>query len=445
MLSDGILSRFDMYAGRIRVLSEGYLLPEVRLTAFASMCLTRHRCPLLPGLREIRIFDIFEHEWTIFLSLCSTKLKIVDLGNENGDSDEGRHVIGTFLHSLGRNGSHGLEKLRYFTLRDNYVDVITKFRMLQDVELSFSGASGQLLVESFSKLSVLDHLSRLCVDWDVDPMHHSFIFPLLPPHSVNFLSLHSIEISVPTHIALLLVQCLRANTLEHIQIDCLSSPLHQTTTSGRVVDECGLVSPGLQEVSLHFYATQPNSQATFGAVLRLTRRFRLRTLKFTCSGLEIDNISIHQACFSRYFSHLEILDLGSDRRVPHNSLTFHVLRLFATHCPLLKDLTLTLTVEDQHLPSLIKETENEHPLSHCLKRLSISFVDRAETTQFVANAESIPIVSQYLDTLFPSLDLIRGYSHYPTFIKAVHRTLKGLQRRSIVDSRRSVGPLVIKI
>ena len=434
-----------MYAGRVRVLSGDYLLPEVHLTRFASTYLTSFRYPLLPGLREIRIFKFFEYEWTILLSLCSTKLKLVDLHSEN--ENESECILGAFLHSLGCNKSHGLEKLTLATLRDSYVDSITKFHMLQDVQLWLSAASGQPLVEGFSKLSALNHLSRLHVSWEDDSKHHSLVSPLLPPHSVNFQSLHSIEIGVPTYIALVLVQCLRADTLKCIQVECISSSLRQPTSFRQIVDECGLVAPGLQEVDLGFRGNQAAGRETFDAVLNLTRRFRLRKLIFKSSWLEFDDAHIVRACLSHCFSHLEVLHLSSFQYGLDSSQTFQVLRSLATHCPLLNSLIMSLTVEKQHLPLLKREMENEHYLSHRLKSLNIYIQDKPKTTEFFANAESIPVLSLYLDSLFPSLDrcCIRGCSKFGAIEAGIRLILKGLQRRSAVDSRRLVGSQVTNL
>ena len=446
------MSRFDIYARRVRVLSGDYLLPGVHLTPFASAYLATLRRPLLPGLQKIRINRLYEDQREIILLLYSAKLKIVKLYIRDEGGDKDGHMMGTFLQSLracAGDETHGLKKLCITpTAHRTHVDFIAKFDMLQDVNLGFGDrTTGEQLVEGFSKISALNRMSRLRVNWEADSGHHSLISPLLPPHSVNFISLHSIKIMAPTYIALLLVQCLRADTLKSIQIDCLLSPVNQPTAPRRLVKECGLVAPGLKEVGLQFHTDQPADQATFDAVLDLTQHFHLRTLKLKWAGPEIDDDNINRACLSRCFSHLEVLHLATCRPVPHTTLAFQILRSLATYCPFLKDLNLTLAVEEQHLLLLMKEIENEYSLSHGLKRLAIRLEDKPETATFLANGESIPVVSLYLDSLFPSLDHCLIYGPCPSHVleKGIRLILKGLQRRSIVDSRRLVGSQVTSL
>ena len=426
-----------MYARRVRILSGDCLLPEVHPSPFACTYLSSFRRPLVPGLREICLSDLYEHEWTTLLLLCSTTIKIVSLSDEEGDED-GR-LIGGFLHSLGCNESHGLERLHILTARHNHLDCMTKFHMLQDIELSFSGeTTGALLIEGFSKLSALNRLSRLLVKWEIEYEHHPLVSPLPPPHSVNFCSLRSIDITAPSYTALLLVQCLRVDTLRRIRIRCLPSRLHQPTTFRQVVRECGSVAPSLEEVDLDFYVRQPIGQETFDGVLDLTRRFRLQKLKFAWNGFEIDNAYIHTACLSCCFSHLEVLDLVS--LGASYSPTLQVLRSLAIHCPVLKGLHMKFTVEKEHLPLLVKEMENEDPLSHGLKCLTIRLRNQPETAEIFAN-KSILIISQYLDSLFPSLDLLHTFGRFQnfTFVEGIRQTLKVLQHRPAMDSRRLVG------
>ena len=426
-----------MYAGRVRSFSGDSLLPEAHLTSFASTYLSSLRRPLAPGLQELHIWELEEHEWTTLLSVCSTTLKFVHLSGD--DKDEGGRMIGGFLHSLECDGSHSLEGLSIHGAHHNHVDLITKFHMLQDVELSFNGeTTGALLIEGFSKLSALNHLSKLRIEWNTTHEDHLLVYPSLPPPSVSFRSLHSIDIVVPAYMALLLFQCSRVNTLKRIILHCYSPPQHQTTSLKRIIDKFGLAAPSLEEVILGFNI----DQETFDAVLDLTLRFRLRTLKTTWAGFEIDDAYIHKACLSGCFSHLEVLSLVtySAGYCP----TFQVLRSLAIHCRHLKDLDLSFTIEEEHLPLLIKEMENEHSLSHCLKSLIIRPRIDSENTKFLANGESIPIVSQYLDSLFPSLarcDTV-GPIQYLTFGKGIRLTLKALQHRSAMDSRRLVGSQV---
>ena len=372
------------------------------------------------------MYDLREHEWTILVLLYSTRLKIVDLNDE--DRDDGS-VIGGFLHSLGCDESHGLEKLRVLTARYTYVDLITKFHMLNDVELWFSrGTTKAQLVEAFSKLSALNRLSRLRVNWGIGHDHHPLVSALLPPRSVNFQSLHSIGIVAPPYMALVLVQCLTVNTtLKRIRVCCTSSLLQQTTTSRQIVDECGSVAPSLEEVDFKFYGDKLIGQETFDAVLDLSRRLRPRTLKFTWSGLGFDDAYIQKGCLSRCFSHLEVLHIKtfSASHFP----TLQVLRSLAIHCPLLKDLNLPFTAEVEHLPLLIKEIKNELPLSHCLKSLVIFLKHGPQTTKFLAHGEAVPIVSEYLASLFPSLEhsYVEGSAKdLALFEKGIRRTLKTL-------------------
>ena len=428
LLSDNILTRFDMYAGRVRVLYGASA--EIRPTPFACTYLSCLRHPLIPGLRKIRISDLY-YDWSVLLLLCSTKLKSVDVF-KGGDEDG--HKLGAFLHSLRASAgheTHGLEKLRIFPAHHTHVDFITKFDMLQDIVLLFdSGTTGPLLVEDFSKLSALRRLSRLSLTWHVDDAHQSFVSSLLPPpHSVNFLSLHSIEIRVPSYMVLLLVQCLRADNLKRIELKSLSSPLCQPTAPRRIIEECDFVATSL-EADFAFHGNLRIGRETFDSILNLTRRFQLRRLAFDGRELEIDDAYINSAYVARCFSHLEILCLTSHRYLPHCAVTLQVLRSLAIHCPLLKDLDLSFTVEEEHLPLLVKEMEKPS-LSHPLQSLIIRLKDKPETTQFFANGESILIVSRYLKSLFPSLDLrdIRWthWIQYDTFIKGIRRTLKELQ------------------
>jgi len=446
-LSDSILTRFDTYARRVRVLDGDSLLSEAsKLTSIACTYLTSFRCPLVPYLREFRISSCDERDCGILLLLGTTKLKIVDLGYET--HGEGGRMTEAFLHSIQCDKAHGLEKLRISTARRNHVDLITKFHMLQDVELRFDeNTTGALLVEGFSKLSALHRLSRLYLEWDVGSEHHSLV-PALRRHSITFQSLHSFEIMVPTYMALLLVQCMMADTLKRVQVtvNCRASPLHQSTAFRQIVDECGFITPDLEEVDFDFdYDNRSIGRETWDAVINLTQRFRLRTIKFAWFGLEIDDTYILKACLSGCFSHLEVLNLVTSGSSP--SPTFQVLRSLAIHCPHLKDLDLTFTVEEEHLPLLIEEMENEHSLSHCLRSLVVHLKDKPETKRFLANWESIPIVSQYLDSLFPSLDYdnIRGGPQYSAFIKGIRRSLKGLQYTSILNSTRLVGSQVINL
>jgi len=440
MLSESILSRFDVYAKRVRLLSGDYFLPKFHLDPYARTYLSSFRCPLIPGLREISICQLYKHEWTILLALCSRKVKIVDLVDEGANKYARTHTIGAFLRSLECEESHGLEKLCILTAHFSHVDLITKFHTLQDVELWFTeGTTGVQLVAGFSKLSALNHLSRLRIDLIVDNDYMSFASPSLPPHSVIFRSLHSIDINVPTTTALFLVQCLRADTLKCIQVHCHQYPPRHPNIFRQIAKECGSVGPSLEEVDLNFSGDPPIHRETFDRVLDLSRRFRLRTIKFAWSGLEIDDTYIRNACLSGCFSHLEVLNFVTYDAI--YSPTFQVLRSLAIHCPVLEDLYLTFTVEEGHLPLLVKEMENERPLSHRLRSLKISLEDKPKTTKFLANGESIPIVSQYLDSLFPSLDLIEanGIIQYDAFKRAICRTIKGLRHRPTVDSRRLIG------
>jgi len=105
--------------------------------------------------------------------------------------------MAAFLHSLRActsDETHGLEKLHLVpTVYRTHVDLITKFDMLQDVNLCFDyGTTGEQLLEGFSKLSALNRLSRLGIGWGFDSEHHSLVSLLLPPRSVDFRSLHSI-------------------------------------------------------------------------------------------------------------------------------------------------------------------------------------------------------------------------------------------------------------
>jgi len=432
-----------MYAGRVRVLHGASA--EICLTPFACTYLSTHQRPLVPGLREIRISELFEHEWTVLLLLCSMNLKVVDLC-EGGDEDG--HKMGAFLHSLravAGDETHGLEMLHIIPAHHTHVDLITKFNLLQDILLWFdSRTTGVLLVGGFSKLSALRHLSRLHLAWNVqEDADHSHVSPLLPPHSANFLSLHSIEIRAPSYIVLVLVQSLRAYNLKRIKLTCFSSPRHQPTTFRQVIEECEFVAASLEEVDFTFYGDQRIDREIFASILNLTRRFRLRTLVLRGPEFEIDNAYINEACQSHYFSHLEVLCLAPYQHLPSNSLlTFQVLRSFAIHCPLLKDLQLSLAVEEEHLPLLIEETKNEHSLSHCLKSLAINLTKRPETTTFLANGESIPVVSMYLGSLFLCLYLRANDFRCNTFAKGICRILKGLQHRSAMDARTLVGSQV---
>jgi len=424
-----------MYARRVRVLSRG-LFPECHPSSFACTYLSSFRRLLVPGLREIHIDDVYEDDWAILLLLCSTTLKDVSLIFADGDQD-GR-MIGGFLRSLGCDGSHGLERLCILTTFCNHVDLITKFHMLQDVQLRFSEeTTGTLLIEGFSKLSALNHLSKLSVEWHTDNEHHQIVSTLLP-HSVNFQSLHSIEIMAPAYMALLLIQCLGVDTtLKRIQINCHSCPLQQPTAFRRIVGECGLIAPSLEEVDLDFNVDQPIGLETFDAVLDIIRRSCLWTLRFAWTEFEIDDAYIHKACLSGCFSHLEVLDLVT---YGASSPTFQVLRSLAIHCPVLKELDMSFTVEEAHLPLLVKEMENERPLSHCLKNLTIRLKDQPETAEIFTN-KFIPIISQYLDSLFPSLDLCHAFGQFRrfTFVEGIRQTLKALQHRPAMDSRRLVG------
>jgi len=185
----------------------------------------------------------------------------------------------------------------------------------------------------------------------------------------------------------------------------------------------------LEEADFVFHGDRIGGE-TFDSILNLTRRFQLRRLAFNGPELEIDDAYINRAHVSRCFSHLEILCLTSYRYLPHCAVTLQVLRSLAIHCPLLKDLDLSFTVEEEHLPLLVKEMEKPS-LSHPLESLVIRLKNKPETTQFFANGESILIVSRYLKSLFPSLDLRDiGWTHWiqnDTFIKGIRRTLKELQ------------------
>jgi len=287
-----------MYAGRVRVLDGGYLLPAAaKLTSFACTYLSGFRRPLIPGLQRVNLTLHKEHDWTLLLLLCSTDLKIVEVFNNEGGDEDGR-MMATFLHSLrayARSETHGLEKLHISIVRHNHMDLITKFDMLQDVQLWFdTGTTGALLVEGFSKLSVLDHLSTLRLYGNVGEERYSLVSPLPPPHSVNFKSLHSIVIHAPSYIALLFVQCLRADTLKCIQLNCVSSPLDQPTTFRRIAEECEFIAPSLKEVDLSFNGDQRIGPKTFDAILNLTRCFHLRTLEFNWSRLEINDAHINR-------------------------------------------------------------------------------------------------------------------------------------------------------
>jgi len=443
------LTRFDIYAGRVRVLNEASA--EIPLTPFACTYLSTRRRPLVPGLREIRTGgERFEHDWAAFLLLCSANLKFVDLltvGDEDGQK------MGAFLqslHAVAGDETHGLEVLQ-ISAHHTHVDLITKFNLLQDIALWFnSRTTGAMVVGGFSKLSALHHLSRLHLTWNVqEDENHSHFSSLLPPHSVDFPSLHSIEIRAPSYIVLLLVQCLRAYNLKCIELTCLSPPRDQSTTFRQLIEACGLLVASLEEVGFDFHGDERIDREAIGSIFNLTRRFHLRTLVLKGPEFDIDNAYINEACQFHYFSHLEVLRLTTYQYCQFNSLlTFPILRSFAIHCPLLKDLELCLTVEEEHLLLLIEETENKHSLSHCLKTLTINLTKTAETTTFLTNRESIPVVSMYLDSLFPSLDFRTNdvwIYQYDPFVRGIRRILRGLQHRSVMDSRRLVGSQVTDI